>query len=63
VCQSENQHADRNRSLAYYLKENKVLPPKTNIEKTLELYFQACSITATCETMAVIAATLAAGGI
>jgi glutaminase len=62
---SEKVHADRNISLAYYMRENKAFPgAPTQSELTghLELYFQTCSLTATCRTVAAIAATLANHG-
>jgi glutaminase len=63
VFLSENFHADRNRSLAYFMRENKAFPQNADMERTLALYFQGCSITLNCETMASIAATLANNGV
>ena len=65
VYLSEKVHADRNISLAYYMRENKAFPgepTQSELMEHLDLYFQACSLTATCRTMAAIAATLANHG-
>ena len=40
VFLSERETADRNYSMAYYLKENKCFPPKTNLANIMDLYFQ-----------------------
>lgn len=66
VFLSEKRHADRNISLAYYMRENGAFegyPTASEIEEHLDLYFQSCSITANCEVAATIAATLANSGI
>jgi len=63
VYLSERQTADRNFALAYFMRENKAFPPKTNIIETLEFYFQCCSIEVTSTAVASVAATLANGGI
>uniref|UniRef100_A0AC35U7C6 Glutaminase n=1 Tax=Rhabditophanes sp. KR3021 TaxID=114890 RepID=A0AC35U7C6_9BILA len=61
---SERATADRNYALAYYMKENKCFPPEMkSLTETLDLYFQLCSIEATCESAAVMASTLANGGV
>jgi len=42
--------------------EAHAFPEGTNLQQTLELYFMLCSLTVTATQMALIAATLAAGG-
>jgi glutaminase len=62
VFLSEKHHADRNMSLAYYMRENDAFheyPSPTQMQDSLDLYFQCCSITASCRTCAAMAATLA----
>ena len=44
------------------MRESGSFPEDTHIEDTLSLYFQACSVTVNCQTMASIAATLANNG-
>ena len=66
VFLSEKHHADRNISLAYYMRENNAFPADvgpSEISNNLDLYFQCCSININCEMGSVIAATLANGGI
>jgi glutaminase len=63
VFLSERDHADRNRALAYFINENNGFPEGTDIDKTLEFYFQACSILCNCKLMASVASTLANSGI
>jgi glutaminase len=63
VYLSECETADRNFALAYFLRENKCFPEGTDLKETLELYFQLCSVEANCDSLSVIAATLANGGI
>jgi len=63
VFLSERETADRNYSMAYYLKENRCFPPKTNLANIMDLYFQTCSMEITCESLAVMGASLANGGI
>ena len=65
VYLSEQRHADRNISLAYYMRENKsfghdITPHE--IQDSLNLYFQACSITLNTKMSSIIASTLATGG-
>jgi len=65
VYLSEKVHADRNISLAYYMRENKAFhgePTQSELMEHLDLYFQSCSLTATARTVAAIAATLANHG-
>ncbi|MEO1481528.1 MAG: glutaminase A [Myxococcota bacterium] len=63
VYLSERQTADRNFALGYFMRENGAFPEGTDLIKTLEFYFQCCSIEMTADTMAVVAATLANGGV
>jgi len=63
---SEKHHADRNMSLAYYMRENNAFGEDISpneIQESLDLYYQQCSTTITSETGAVIAATISNGGI
>lgn len=61
VYQSERSSADRNYALAHFMRENKAFPAGSDLEATLELYFQCCSLTLNVEQLAVVAATLAHG--
>lgn len=63
VYLSEKHHADRNRSLAYFMRESRAFPPKTDIEETLNLYFQCCSVTVNAKQVSIMASTLANQGV
>ncbi|XP_045613770.2 glutaminase liver isoform, mitochondrial isoform X1 [Procambarus clarkii] len=63
VFLSEKECADRNFALAYFMRENKCFPEGTRLHETLDFYFQLCSLEITAESGAVMAATLANGGI
>ncbi|KAG7189350.1 hypothetical protein KM043_017000 [Ampulex compressa] len=63
VFLSEREAADRNYALGFYMREHGCYPDKTNLREIMDFYFQCCSMEANCETMAVMAATLANGGI
>ncbi|KAK1133395.1 hypothetical protein K0M31_011208 [Melipona bicolor] len=60
---SEREAADRNYALGFYMREHNCYPDKSNLKEILDFYFQCCSMEANCDTMAVVAATLANGGI
>jgi len=61
---SESKTADRNWCLGYMMKERKAFPKCfTSLEETLELYFQICSLLSTNDAMAIMASTLANGGL
>ncbi|ANE47682.1 glutaminase [Paenibacillus swuensis] len=63
VFMSEAAHAHRNRSLAYFLKDNGVLTDQDDVEEILEIYFRHCSIKVTCSDMARMALVLANEGV
>lgn len=63
VFLSEREAADRNYALGFYMREHKCYPEKTILRDCMDFYFQCCSMEADCESMAVMAATLANGGI
>lgn len=61
VYLSEKRTGDRNRAIAYLLKNFGIL--SGDVESLLDLYFQQCSILMNTEDMAIMAATLANNGI
>ncbi|MDF1661915.1 MAG: glutaminase A [Planctomycetota bacterium] len=63
VYLSERQTADRNFALGYFMREHKAFPEDTDLLQTLEFYFQCCSIELTAQSMSIVAATLANGGV
>nr|WP_223006780.1 glutaminase A [Streptomyces roseirectus] len=63
VYLSERDTADRNFALGYAMRERQAFPPGTDLRETLEFYFQCCSVELDARMLAVVAATLAAGGV
>ena len=61
VFTSERATGHRNRAIAHLMLNFDMVEDQT--EETLELYFQQCSILVTCHDLAVMGATLAAGGV
>ncbi|MDX3386051.1 glutaminase A [Streptomyces niveiscabiei] len=60
---SERDTADRNFALAYSMREHEAFPEGTDLQKTLEFYFQCCSIELDADMLATVAATFANGGV
>ena len=61
IYRSERATSDRNRALAYFMRSTDIL--RGDVEDVLDSYFRQCSIEATVSDLAVMGATLAAGGI
>lgn len=61
VYRSESETGHRNRSLAYFLKENGVV--QDDVEEVLDVYFHHCSVEATCADLARMARILSGDGI
>ncbi|MEW9699725.1 glutaminase A [Paenibacillus sp. SI8] len=61
VHRSESDTAHRNRSLAYFLKDNGVL--QQEVDDVLEVYFSHCSVEVTCTDLARMALVLANNGV
>ncbi len=61
VYLSEKRTGNRNRAMAYFMKEFGII--ENDVEETLDLYFRQCSIEMTCEGLANAALVLANSGI
>ena len=60
---SEKDTASRNFCLAHMMKDANAFPKGTDIEETLDIYFQMCSLEVNSRDMSIIAASLANGGV
>src|SRR6516162_971619 len=63
VYLSERQTADRNFALGYSMRESGAFRPGTDLTRTLEFFFQCCSIEVDAQMLAVAAASLANAGV
>lgn len=63
VYLSERETADRNFALGYFMREKKAFPEGTDLVEALEFYFQCCSIEVNADELAIVAASLANGGV
>lgn len=61
VFMSERTTGHRNRAIAYLMLNFGMIP--SNVDQILDLYFQQCSVLGNCRDVAVMAATLANGGV
>jgi glutaminase len=61
VFEAEMRTADRNRATAYLMRSEGML--EGDVEATLALYLRQCSVRVTCRELALMAATLANGGV
>jgi glutaminase len=61
IFDAERQTSDRNRATAYLMRSDGML--HGDVEATLALYLQQCSVQVTCRDLAIMAATLANGGV
>jgi glutaminase len=61
IFEAEMRTADRNRATAYLMRSNGMT--SGDVEGILALYLRQCSVQVTCQDLAVIAATLANGGV
>lgn len=61
VYRSESDTGNRNRAIAYLLRNSDIIEKDT--EETLDLYFRQCSVLVNCRDLAVMGATLANNGV
>ena len=60
---SERENCNRNSAITYFMKECGVIPPEASVEEALDTYTQFNNLTVNTDSLSVMAATLANGGI
>ncbi|XP_034253762.1 glutaminase kidney isoform, mitochondrial-like [Thrips palmi] len=63
VFVSERDAGDRNYALAFLMREHDCYPRRGRLRVVMDLYFQCCAMETTADSLAVIGATLANGGV
>ena len=63
VYHSEKKTSNRNYALAHFMQEVQAFPDNTNMEETLDFYFQCCSLQINSVQMSKVASSFANGGI
>ena len=63
VFESENRTGNRNRAIAYLMKNTGALREDVEVEDVVETYFRQCSTLVNCRDLATMAATLASNGV
>ncbi|MGB0671411.1 MAG: glutaminase A, partial [Rhodospirillales bacterium] len=61
VYRSESETGDRNRAIAWLLKNNNIL--KSDVDRALDVYFRQCALLVTARDLSIMGATLANNGI
>ncbi|XP_046666727.1 glutaminase liver isoform, mitochondrial-like [Homalodisca vitripennis] len=63
VFLAEKAAGDRNYALGFYLREHKCYPKGTDLRQLIDFFHQCCSLEGNCNSLSVIAATFANGGV
>ena len=60
---AERENCNRNSAITYFMRECGVIPPEDSVEEALDTYTQFNNLTVNTDSLSVMAATLANGGI